>query len=494
MTRRFPELATKERWAQLLLGLLLLILVVRAGLFLAYSLRTLLFPFPVDYDEGVILHTSLLLAHGQAIYPPLAADRFVSSAYTPLFYVLTAPVLRLTGASLLPGRLLAWLSAVGCFLLLAGLARLLGSGRLGALLVALLPLGFGTTIVWSTLAKPDLPALCCALLTLYWTVRFRDSRWVYLAALWFALGFFLKQNTPLLAGAALLYLLCHHPRRGLLLGVLAAGLTAGPFLLLNALTAGNLVLHTVGFHQLPWQWSHLWEMAEVVLVFLPGLVLLALLAMFLLGRRRAFRPALFFFLGSLLLLLTGGRVGTNWSFHLPLLLAMSLAAGLLLWPPAAPAVSPRLYFALLVVAVLQFALIPNPLAWYNPDLLASPARQEALEKACAILRQTPPEILSEDVGMLLLCGHEPRYDDPFMMAQLARAVRWDDGVLAGEIAAARFTRVVLAYDLRTFYPERPELLRWTAAPLSALRRHYSLEQELGGLFLYRPAAAGEDGP
>jgi len=55
-------------------------------------------------------------------YDTRSSDSFASSAHRPLFYALTAPFLRLTGASLLPGRLLAFLSAGGCVLLLAGQA------------------------------------------------------------------------------------------------------------------------------------------------------------------------------------------------------------------------------------------------------------------------------------------------------------------------------------------------------------------------------------
>jgi hypothetical protein len=111
--------------------------------------------------------------------------------------------------------------------------------------------------------------------------------------------------------------------------------------------------------------------------------------------------------------------------------------------------------------------------------------------ACAIVRQTPPPILSEDVGMLLLCGHEPRYDDPFMMAQLIRAGEWDGSVLVRQIEEEQFSLVILAYDLATFPPERTELLRWTSAPLAALRGHYLLWQEQGGIFLYRPRSRME---
>lgn len=477
-------------WLAALQWALLAVVAVRAGFFLVYSARTILFPFPVDYDEGVILHSALLLARGEAVYRPPAAGEFVSSAYTPLFFALAAPFLKLAGATLVPGRLIALLASLGSCVLLGVLGRRLGLPWRGALTVGLLPLSMGTMLVWSTLAKPDTLALFLIVLTLYWVVRFEDSRWAYLAALWFALGFFAKQNTVVCTGPALLYLFLRRPRQGLAVGLLAAALAAGPFFLLDALTGGAFLLHTFGFHRLPWDLAHWWSTAEPLLVFTPGLALLALAGAWRAARQRALRPALVLLGGGLLFLLTGGRVGTNWSFQLPLLLGMALATGLALFPPTPPAGRPAGRLLLLGLAIAQMALIPNPLRWYRTDLLASPARREELAAACTILRQTPPPLLSEDVGMLLLCGHEPRYDDPFMMAQLARAGRWDDGELTQEIAREEFPLVVLAYDLEEFAAGRTELLRWTPGPMAALRAHYVLWQELGGLYLYRPRGGG----
>ncbi len=473
-------------WLAALPWALLAVVAARAVFFLVYSVRTVLFPFPVDYDEGVTLHSALLLARGAAVYRPLAGGEFVSSAYTPLFYFLTAPFLRAAGPTLLPGRLIALLSSLGSCALLGALGRRLGLPWHGALTVGLLPLSVGTMLIWSTLAKPDTLALLLIVLTLYWVVRFEESRWAYLAALWFALGFMSKQNTIVCTGPALLYLFLRRPRKGLAVGALAAALTAGSLFLLNALTGGSFLLHTFGFHRLPWDPAHWWSTAEPLLVLTPVLALLAAVGACRAVRQAPGRPALVLLGGGLLFLLTGGRIGTNWSFQLPLLLGMALAAGLALFPGETPRGRPAGRLLLLGLAILQLALIPNPLHWYRPDLLASPGRAQELGAACATLRQTPAPVLSEDVGMLLLCGHEPRYDDPFMMAQLTRAGLWDDGELTREITGEKFSLVVLSYDLDEFAAGRSELVRWTPGPLDALRAHYALWQERGGLYLYRP--------
>jgi 4-amino-4-deoxy-L-arabinose transferase-like glycosyltransferase len=124
--------AQASRLETLLYWALLGIVALRGLFFLVYSARTLLFHFPVDYDEGIILHSALRLAGGEAVYPPLEAHHFVSSVYTPLFYLLTAPFLRLIGPSLVPGRLVALLATLGSCALLAALVRAMGAGRRAA--------------------------------------------------------------------------------------------------------------------------------------------------------------------------------------------------------------------------------------------------------------------------------------------------------------------------------------------------------------------------
>lgn len=59
-----------------------------AGLvaFLTQATAVLLFPWALDYDEGIIAHDSCLLAQGVQIYAPNTADHFVSAIYPPVYY------------------------------------------------------------------------------------------------------------------------------------------------------------------------------------------------------------------------------------------------------------------------------------------------------------------------------------------------------------------------------------------------------------------------
>ncbi|GEM_PF-2738522 len=481
---RLPDPSTKDvaaRWEAFLEWLLLAVLALRALFFLGYSVYAVLFPFPIDYDEGVVLHSALLLARGEAVYPPLEGGRFVSSVYTPLFYLLSAPWLRWAGPTLVPGRILALLASLGSAVLLGAIARRLGASSRAALIAGLMPLSLGTVFLWSTFAKPDTLALFLGLFTCFWCLHFGERPQVYLAALWFAAAFFAKQNAVLLAGMGILYLFLRTPRRGLLLGLEAAGATAVPFLLLNSLTQGGFGFHTLGVHRFPWLAAQFWGMLSPVAVLYPFLTLLALgSAFFLLLRHSWFVPLLL--LGGLGVLATGARVGSTWGFQLPLMFALALAAGLLVAHSGFPG---PIRVALVSLLLLQFVFLPNPLRFYRSSLLPSRTRKAEMERACTWLQSTPPPILSEDVGLLLLCGHEPAYDDPFLMAQLARLGRWKPDHLCREVEQERFSLVILVYRLDEF-AEGEAWIRWTAPILSRMRQHYRLDTRYSDFYFYRP--------
>ncbi|MGC8873956.1 MAG: ArnT family glycosyltransferase [Chloroflexia bacterium] len=482
---RIPSLQTvADRGEAVLECLLLAVVAFRALFFLGYSLYALLFPFPIDYDEGVDLHSSLLLARGEAVYPPLEAGRFVSSVYTPLFYLLSAPWLGWWGPTLVPGRLIALGSSLGAAALLGATVCHLGAGPRIAAIAGLMPLSLGTVVLWSTFAKPDTLSLFLGLLTCYWCLRFAERPEVYLAPFWFALAFFAKQNVVLLAGMGLAFLFLRNPRRGLLVGVAALGATAGAVLLLNGLTHGGFLLHTFEMLRFPWLLSRLWALLGPVPVLFPFLALAVLISLGVHLRRRAwFVPLLF--LGGLGVLASGARVGTTWGFQLPLMFAMALAAGLLLGQKGLPR---TLRLGLGALLLCQMILLPDPLRFYRSPLLPSRERKAEMARACALLRQTPPPVLSDDVGLLLLCGHEPPYDDPFLMAQMARLGRWDQGVLCREVEAEHFSLIILTDRLEES-PEGEEWMRWTVPVLSRVRAHYRLEARYDDFYFYRPVGS-----
>ena len=97
---------------------LVLIALVTLGLPAAYvlwlGLRSVAFPYPLDYGEGPLLDQALRLAHGQNIYRIPGADPpWTISNYPPLYPLIESAASRVFGPAYWYGRAVSLLSAVG---------------------------------------------------------------------------------------------------------------------------------------------------------------------------------------------------------------------------------------------------------------------------------------------------------------------------------------------------------------------------------------------
>src|SRR5512137_1658919 len=107
------RLDTRSLAAMLPAGVLLLVLVAAAGLFVADGARVIRFPYPMDYGEGPLLEQTLRLGRLESLYrADLTAPPYTVSNYPPVYPLMLSPLGRLWGPAFWYGRLLSWLSVV----------------------------------------------------------------------------------------------------------------------------------------------------------------------------------------------------------------------------------------------------------------------------------------------------------------------------------------------------------------------------------------------
>jgi hypothetical protein len=83
------------------------------------------------------------------------------------------------------------------------------------------------------------------------------------------------------------------------------------------------------------------------------------------------------------------------------------------------------------------------------------------------VRNTPGDVLAEEVGLILLADKPVPYDDPQAMAALARVGRWDQRQLIDDLNNRRFSLVLL--------PANPRDEIWTSEVLAAIHANYDLK-------------------
>ncbi len=467
------------------------------------------YPYPHDGLEGTLLHEARLWRAGEPLYQPLTTDRFVSAPYPPLHPLILGLADQVAGPHVFwAGRMISLVAALGITLLLILIVRRIGGMWLGGLLGAALFLGAPPVVLWATRIKPDMLALLWTALGLYLASRatedggwrMEDGGWTALhppssilhpqwpvvaAAVCFALAFFTKQTSiaaPLATGLALLITdlraFRHAPRAGyvgrlplrqrtLAFGLSYLALTLGAWLALDLTTGGQFTAHVWGLHRSEWWSPYLLRKFVVLLApYWPAM----LLALVLLARAarsdRMLVPACYALMAPITLL-GAGETGANHNHLLECLLALALATSIAAgWATELPARSFPTALGIIILLVAQLYLALRPPPWYTREL----APDKPPERFISLIRNTPGEILADDVGLLVAADRPLRYDDPSTMGPAANSGIWDQRGLLREIAERRFSAILIPIDVEKQTADPAG--RWTREMIAAIREHY----------------------
>jgi hypothetical protein len=496
-----------------LLGSLALALVVVAALPLLWrslsQIQTLLsYPYPTDQLEGTLLHEARLWRSGEPLYQPLELYRFVSAPYPPLHPLVLGWVDQLVAGPHVfwSGRLIS----IGAMLLIGGLitllARRVGGSWLAGLLGAAVFLSAPPALLWGTRIKPDLFALLWTTLGLTlsaWAIdgadaptrrsRIRGWATLLLALLAFGLAFLTKQTAvmaPFATGLALLAAdLRGYWRRGrsgylgrlpirartLVFGLGYLALTGGLWLLLDLLTDGNFSAHIRGLHRSEW-WTmelvrkYIWLLAPYWPLMLLALALWAALLRGAWRDDRALIPACYALVAPLTLL-GAAEIGANHNHLIETILALAIAGGCAAGWATRLILRQRLAgLALLALIAVQIGLAFQPQPWFVGELEVS----NPPERYLSFMRNTPGEILADDIGLLLQAGKPIRYDDPSTMGPAAISGVWSEHGLIEDIEAQRFSAIMIPEDVVKEPIPYDGVGRWTEAVRTAIRERYEL--------------------
>ncbi len=268
-----------------------------------------------------------------------------------------------------------------------------------------------------------------------------------------------------------------------------AGLFLLPTLLFTLLTDGGYWAKLVTYHALPFSSRTLIDLLGALLdnewpLLLSAAAFLALAAHDL-RRGQTITIVAPYILAATLLLPTGGVIGADSNHLLPICFALVVAAGQLAARiiAATPHPNPlpqgtREYLLMLVAALALVALLAaylfasaTPSGWYGLDLRRpSDAEQTQLGRIIVNVRQNPsPNFLSDEVGLLVLAGKRPAYDDLFDLTALANQGRWDDSALRQQVQSRQFALILLHSRIETL---RGDIL--TDAMRAAISGNYRL--------------------
>jgi Dolichyl-phosphate-mannose-protein mannosyltransferase len=439
--------------------------------------------FSWDDADPEVLNNAWRLATGLPLYHSLDGPPWVVNPYTPLYHVLSAAALRVTGLSFRPARAISLLSSAAVALALALLARRFGrrvrEGVWSAALLLLVP------AVLYNAARPH-PQMLGVALSL-WSFFFFESRSRVLAELLSpllaVLAVYTKQTQIVLPLALGAYLLWRDRPRFLRYSTTVAFLGLAPVPWLERATNGQFLECVVGLNFLPFSFGQI----SGVLIHhagpLFGFLGVAVARLAARVRGRTLSPVDFYF-GLLVPVTVGtlGRAGAHGQYVLEMLVVgvvYLLATGGVRFPRGRRGLAAA-QLGLLMAYAPAFVVLEEGL-WDWQAARAAPAVRELLETR-------PGPILSEQ-GSFPLFTRGAIHIQLFHFAALARQGRWDQAPLLREVREHRLGWVVTEFPLEA---ERDDdaLERFTDELFGALRQEYVRRAEIGPYFVYEPRAEG----
>jgi hypothetical protein len=428
--------------------------------FLRHALAVIPFPYELAAGEELLLRDAVHILSGRPVYADVNDFPFIVSNYPPLFALLSSLLLPRLGVSLTASRVVASLSTLLCAALVGAIVFEGSRSKVAGAICGGTFLGSMFVYQWGAWGRVDSTAILFSLLAILVAQRWENWGGVTVATLFCLLSLYTKQTQWAAPLAIFVWLLSRRDwRRALGFALLLGGVGGLIFLVLNALTSGQILRHLVLYNTLPYlprAFLGYWRALTVTHGVLAGIAVLYVVTS--LARRRLSLPVVYF-AAVTMLTVTVGRAGASSNYFLEPIAASLILCGLL-WGELSKegGYSSAVVPVALVVQVLWFWAFPHsPLrAYYDPlpsfGYTPQIADVQSCERIDDYVAEAGGEILTEGGGFALKNGKE-LFGSPWLLSALEPTGLVDEGLLRLDEALGqrRFSLVILTWQS---YPPR----------------------------------------
>lgn len=436
--------------------------------------------FSWDDAEPEILDQAWRLANGDSIYRAIDSPPYAIPIYTPLYLACVAALMKVSGLSYVPARLVSFVSGLCICWAFICLCRVwnrkaregLWAGFLLFLVPAFLFNAFRSHV--------QMMAVALSLWSLFFFLRNKPWYSLVLSPVFAILAFYTKQTQIALPLALVIYLALRN-RRWLIpyVSVMAAGIFI-PFLLLQKSTGGLFYIDTVQLACLSYD---VWSIPQIF-IHHAGPILIFIGFSCAIAYRRLHRLELepidlYFLCVFAITILSLGRVGAHGQYVVELLV---VTLAYILRTTGLPHirgkerwVSIQVLF-LLLYAPLYILLEQGP--W------ARAANKSSSEVYRTIQASSGP-ILSQQ-GSYPLFGRGGIYIQLFHFSSLWRAGQWDQSRILSDVARQTFSYVITEFPIEDPVMSEDRLERFTPEMISMLRSNYQYIYTAYPYYLYGP--------
>jgi len=206
--------------------------------------KRLLYPFELEWLEGYFLAGIIQIVNNQSIYSPPSTE-FIPLLYPPLYYLLIGGLAKILGVSFWTARLVSVLSSfLSGFIIYQFVGRETKSSFCAFFTLGLFFASYQITGSWFDVARVDSLFMALSLSGIY-VLRYYTKSYtgIFFAAIFLSLAFFTKQAAIFFIIGCAVYLWFTQREKCLIFTLMSTLFIFGGILLLNYLTEG-------------WYWFH----------------------------------------------------------------------------------------------------------------------------------------------------------------------------------------------------------------------------------------------
>ena len=439
----------------------------------------------IDFGEGIILGNAERLLELKTIYPSLT-DEIVLGIYPPLYQLLSAGMLMITGISLTSGRVISLMSSLITALIIYKLSQDAGD-RIIQLSLCALYLSSPITMTWGSLMRVDALAIMLSAIGLYTFLKYQGRFKYCVVAAVFALSMLTKQNMIAGITAVTVFLLTRKLwRDGLKLITYYLLIFGSCSIILTLLTGGQYIKHVYQYHiGHPLEWDRLMIYQWFSYIHLPLIIMAASSAIFMLKRGS---PLVFYVILAATISLLIVKVGAATNYFLELVTGFALLIAISL---SDFQLKRKKITALIVMAffVAQFILYSHSIG-VVPDIRENKyfLAQVNLLK---YLKSIDGKILCENGAIAVISRKGPAVDW-FLLSQMFRNGLWSEDDFIKLVDKKGFRFLITPFNLTASRISKEYSERFTRQLLMKLSNRFVFRERVDGYYIYERRSSSKD--
>ena len=458
---------------------LLVMSLTHISLFLynAIKLSIYLRNIQVDFGEGILLGNAERLTKFLTIYPDIKLETILG-VYPPLYQILSAGMINITGLNLTSGRIISTIASIITAILIYKSA--LTQDKILKIAFPALYLSSPIIMTWGPLMRVDALATMLTILGIYLFMNAPPKLRIPLAATALAASTLTKQNMLAGAAAILIFLLSKKSwKDALKFLAYYSAIFGGMTTLITIITNGQYINHIYLYHL-----GHEYQLSRLSIYdwFLKThLIVIAAAILFTIYYLKADKttPSLYYYPLALLSSLSIGKIGAATNYY------VEPVASIILFLAVASRKLPKkrdvIMIAFTLLMISQFVI-------YSQNIALVPNIEENLVfsnklKLLDYLENISGKVLCEDATTAVISKKGPAVDW-FMLAQIFRNHLWNEHEYIEKLIRENFTYLILSFDMNGTNVSSIENERFTHKLLKEFQENFILKEKIGNYHVY----------